>query len=229
MRYAFDEHPQISVGIIGEESRFPIRRVYNVARNYKKHVVEMGGELATNIPAYFLKPCDSVVECPAKIAYPMGTKDCHHEIELVVALGQGGVNIGSNEVEDMIYGYGVGIDLTRRDLQDITKKKRGPWDTAKSFDNSAPLSQINKASEIGHPKSGKIWLDINGERRQEGNISDLIVSVSELLVDLSTLYELKAGDLIYTGTPAGVGPIHKGDHITGGVEGVGELSLVILG
>lgn len=189
----------------------------------------MGGEPAINTPAYFLKPCDSVVECPAKIAYPMGTKDCHHEIELVVALGHGGVNIGSNEVEDMIYGYGVGIDLTRRDLQAIAKKKTGPWDTAKSFDNSAPLSQINKASEIGHPKSGEIWLDINGERRQEGDISDLIISVSDLLSDLSTLYELKAGDLIYTGTPAGVGPIHKGDHITGGVEGVGELSLVILG
>jgi len=187
----------------------------------------MGGDPEIFTPAYFLKPRDAIVECPAEIPYPMGTEDCHYEIELVIALGRDGVNVTPSEVEDMIYGYAVGLDLTRRDLQAIAKKKAAPWDTSKAFDRSAPISQIRKASEIRHLKSGSIWLNVNGEKRQEGDISDLIVPVCELILDLSKLFELKAGDLIFTGTPEGVGPIHKGDHLEGVVEGVGELSLKI--
>ena len=202
-----------TVAVAGSALVFPVRRIFCVGRNYPEHAREMGASDVRAPPFFFTKPADAVMPSGSAVPYPSRTSDFHHEIELVVALG----------AEREIYGYAVGNDLTRRDVQAAMKKEGKPWDTAKGFDHSAPVSPIARAADIGHPERGRIWLEVNGKLRQEGDIGDMIWRVPEIVAELATWFELEAGDLIFTGTPAGVGPLKPGDRVRGGVDGVGLL------
>jgi fumarylpyruvate hydrolase len=224
--YFFDVK-QPSVTVSGSDRLFPVHRIYCVGKNYAAHTREMGGDPDRQPPVFFMKPADAVAPSGTTVPYPPATNDLHHEIELVVAIGGSGRNIDASSARDRIFGYAVGIDLTRRDLQGLAKGKGGPWDTAKSFESSAPITPIHEVSEIGHPDSGRIWIAVNGDVRQDGDISDMIWSVPETIAELSSLFALAPGDLIFTGTPAGVGAVVSGDHITGGVEGIEEISIQI--
>lgn len=214
--------------VSGSDDRFPVHRIYCIGRNYADHVREMGGEPDRAPPVYFLKPADSIVPGGGEVRYPPRTESLHHEIELVVAIGRGGENISADAAEQHIFGYAVGIDLTRRDLQAAAKETAGPWDTAKSFEQAAPISPLRPAEEIGHPLGGRIWLAHNGNVRQEADLGDMIWSIREAIADLSTLFTLAPGDLLFTGTPAGVGAVAKGDKLSGGVAGVGELEITMV-
>lgn len=187
----------------------------------------MGYDVKRSKPFYFAKPADAIVLSGATVDYPPLTEDLHHEIELVVAIGKRGSNVSVDEALDYVFGYAVGIDLTRRDLQRAAKEKARPWETAKGFDQSAPISAIHRAEDIGHPSSGRIWLAVNGQIRQDAGLNELIWNVSESIAELSTLFELAPGDLLYTGTPAGVGPLNPGDEVTGGIEGIDEIRIKI--
>lgn len=224
--YFFDPE-QCSVNVAGSAHLFPVHRVYCVGRNYAAHAREMGDNPEREPPFFFMKPADAVVQSPAAISYPPRTNNLHHEIELVVAVGTAGQNIDASRANDLIFGYATGIDLTRRDLQSESKDKGRPWDTGKSFEQAAPVSAIHQVGDIGHPTTGRIWLAVNGDVRQEGNIGDMIWNVSEIIAELSTLFALAPGDLIFTGTPAGVGAVTGGDHLTGGVDGVDEIMIDI--
>lgn len=213
-----------TVEIAGSDDRFPVRRIFCVGRNYAEHAREMGGAPDREPPFFFSKPADALVEANADIAMPPRTANLHHEIELVAALGSGGRDIGQDRAIETIFGYAAGNDLTRRDLQADAKAAGRPWDMAKGFDASAVISPIRRAEEIGHPAKARIWLTVNGEARQEGDIADMIWPVADIVAELSTYVELKAGDLIYSGTPAGVGRIVAGDLVEGGVEGVGTIA-----
>lgn len=219
--------PQPSVPVSGTDQQFPVRRIYCIGRNYEKHVAEMGYDVKRSKPFYFAKPADAIVLSGATVNYPPLTEDLHHEIELVVAIGKRGSNVSVDEALDYVFGYAVGIDLTRRDLQRAAKEKARPWETAKGFDQSAPISAIHRAEDIGHPSSGRIWLAVNGQIRQDAGLNELIWNVSESIAELSTLFELAPGDLLYTGTPAGVGPLNPGDEVTGGIEGIDEIRIRI--
>ena len=219
--------PQPSVPVSGTDQQFPVRRIYCIGRNYEKHVAEMGYDVKRSKPFYFAKPADAIVLSGATVDYPPLTEDLHHEIELVVAIGKRGSNVSVDEALDYVFGYAVGIDLTRRDLQRAAKEKARPWETAKGFDQSAPISAIHRAEDIGHPSSGRIWLAVNGQIRQDAGLNELIWNVSESIAELSTLFELAPGDLLYTGTPAGVGPLNPGDEVTGGIEGIDEIRIKI--
>ncbi|MDA0679158.1 MAG: fumarylacetoacetate hydrolase family protein [Proteobacteria bacterium] len=221
------EVPQPGVAIDGSDDRYPVRRIYCIGRNYGAHAREMGHDPDREPPFYFMKPADAVVENGSSVAYPSRTADFHHEIELVVAIGKRGSNIEKNQALNYVYGYAVGIDFTRRDLQQEAKKLGRPWDTAKGFDESAPISAIHTVTDIGHPASGRIWLAVNDEVRQNGDLSELIWGVAESVAELSTLFRLEPGDLLFTGTPAGVGPVLAGDRITGGIEGIDEIAITI--
>ncbi|MDH3989054.1 MAG: fumarylacetoacetate hydrolase family protein [Gammaproteobacteria bacterium] len=218
---------QPSVPVSGTDHQFPVRRIYCIGRNYEKHVAEMGYDVKRSKPFYFAKPADAIVLSGATVDYPPLTEDLHHEIELVVAIGKRGSNVSVDEALDYVFGYAVGIDLTRRDLQRAAKEKARPWETAKGFDQSAPISAIHRAEDIGHPSSGRIWLAVNGQIRQDAGLNELIWNVSESIAELSTLFELAPGDLLYTGTPAGVGPLNPGDEVTGGIEGIDEIRIKI--
>lgn len=224
------EVPQPLVPIVGRDSGFPVHRIYCVARNYAEHAKEMGGT-GREPPFFFMKPADAVlpvaVGSTGHMAYPPKTADLHHELEMVVALGKGGRNIAAADAPAHVFGYAVGLDMTRRDLQAELKKHGRPWDIAKGFDQSAPISAIRTAADIGHPQRGAVRLEVNGEMRQRGDLSDMIWSVPEIIAILSEYYELQAGDLIFTGTPAGVGPVQRGDALRGSVEGVGELLVAV--
>ncbi|MFC5373701.1 fumarylacetoacetate hydrolase family protein [Brevundimonas faecalis] len=213
-----------SVEIAGDARRFPIRRIFCVGKNYADHAREMGGDPTREPPFFFSKPADAVVAGTADIAMPSRTADLHHEIELVIALGRGGANIASEDALAAVFGYAVGNDLTRRDLQADAKAGGRPWDMAKGFDHSAVLSPIRPAAEIGHPSNARIWLSVNGTMRQDGDIVDMIWPVADIIAELSTYVELKPGDLIYTGTPAGVGRIKSGDLVEGGIDGIGAIA-----
>ena len=215
---------QPSAEIAGDARRFPIRRIFCVGKNYADHAREMGGDPTREPPFFFSKPADAVVSGTADIAMPSRTDNLHHEIELVVALGQGGSNIAAQDALAAVFGYAVGNDLTRRDLQADAKAGGRPWDMAKGFDHSAVLSPIRPAAEIGHPSAVRIWLTINGVIRQDGDIADMIWPVADIIAELSTYVELKPGDLIYTGTPAGVGRISPGDVVEGGIDGIGAIA-----
>jgi fumarylpyruvate hydrolase len=210
------------VDIEGSGERFPVHRIYCVGRNYAEHTREMGGDPEREPPVFFTKPADAVVASNTTIPYPPRTSNLHHEIELVVAIGRAGRNIPREQAPEHVFGYAVGNDLTRRDLQHASKQKGLPWDTAKAFDHSAPIAAIRPATR-GHVAQGKIWLSVNGQLRQESDIKDMIWSVPEIIAELSTLFELKPGDLIFTGTPAGVGVLKPGDRIEGGIEGLAAL------
>lgn len=221
------ELQQPSVAIAGGDDRYPVRRVYCVGRNYGAHAREMGHDPDREPPFYFMKPADAVINGVDVVHYPPRTSDLHHEVELVVAMGKGGSDIPGSQALDYVFGYAVGIDLTRRDLQKEAKSLGRPWDTAKGFDESAPVSAIHPAAGLGHPSSGRIWLTVNDEMRQLGDLNELIWDVAESVAELSTFFRLEAGDLIFTGTPAGVGPVKVGDTIIGGIEGIDEIKITI--
>ncbi|MGU9824341.1 fumarylacetoacetate hydrolase family protein [Pseudomonas sp. LF242] len=225
--YVFTPEQIPSLAIHGSAARFPLRRVFCVGRNYGEHTREMGHDPDREPPFFFMKPADAVVPAEGVIAYPPLTADLHHEVELVVAIGKGGVNIRPEDALSHVWGYGVGIDLTRRDLQAQAKKLARPWEWGKAFDESAPTTALQPVSAIGHPSTGKIWLKVNGEQRQVGDLADLIWSVSDVISYASESMALKAGDLIFTGTPAGVGAVQPGDVLTAGVDGIGELSFTL--
>lgn len=210
--------------IAGGAQRFPIRRIFCVGKNYADHAREMGGDPLREPPFFFSKPADAVVSGTADIAMPSRTADLHHEIELVVALGRGGASIAAQDALATVFGYAVGNDLTRRDLQADAKAGARPWDMAKGFDHSAVLSPIRPVAEIGHPATARIWLSVNGALRQDGDIADMIWPVADIIAELSTYVELQPGDLIYSGTPAGVGRIGPGDLVEGGIDGIGTIA-----
>ena len=212
-----------SAAIAGSDARFPVRRIFCIGRNYAEHAAEMGASVDRGNPVFFCKPADALVADGATIPYPLATKELHHEVEMVVALHSGGTDIAEADALAHVFGYAVGLDLTRRDLQAIAKAKGMPWDTAKAFDHSAPLSAIRAAAEIGHPQHAALTLEVNGQLRQQSDIAQMIFSVPEILARLSRLFELKAGDLVFTGTPAGVGPLMRGDAVQARLAGVAEL------
>ncbi|MBS0421585.1 MAG: fumarylacetoacetate hydrolase family protein [Proteobacteria bacterium] len=215
-----------SVAIAGSEQRFPVRRIYCVGRNYSDHVREMGSD-PKEPPVFFTKPADAIVASGTAVPYPPRTENFHYEVELVVAIGGSGRNISAARALDRVFGYAVGNDLTRRDLQGAAKKKGAPWDTGKAFDASAPIGAIRPAS-LGHVERGPIWLKVNGETKQQADLSEMIWSVPDIIAELSTLFELRAGDLIYTGTPAGVGPLKPGDRLECGIDGLETLTNTIV-
>ena len=219
--------PIASVEVAGSDDRFPVRRIYCIGRNYLAHRKEMGHD-DRKPPFYFQKPADALLASGGEFPYPPQTENVHFEIELVVAIATGGFDIPVEDALDHVYGYGLGIDMTRRDLQSQAKKDGRPWDSAKGFDHSAPISAIRPVSEIGHPDSGRIWLAVNGEVRQDSDLNLQIWNVQEGISHLSKLYEVAPGDLIYTGTPDGVGPIQVGDQITAGIDGIGELEIKVI-
>jgi fumarylpyruvate hydrolase len=224
MSYVIAPPQQVSVPVRATNLRFPVRRIYCVGRNYNDHVAEMGGIPGREPPFFFQKPADAIL-LTGEFPYPAQSKSVHFEVELVVALQSGGNNISAAEATAHIYGYAVGIDMTRRDLQAEAKKLARPWEVAKAFDHSAPISEIVPRSEIGSLQDAAITLSVNGVQKQHSNISEMIWSVPEIIAELSRLFELHAGDIIFTGTPAGVGPLNVGDSLAAAIAHIGELSL----
>lgn len=220
-----------SLAVTGSGERFPVRRVYCVGRNYAEHSKEMGGT-GKEEPFFFAKPADAILNVASgtvgQMPYPTATNNLHHEIELVLVLSAGGKDLTVAQAADCIWGYAIGLDMTRRDLQAIAKKAGRPWETAKAFDYSAPISEVLPAANIDSLSSGNISLKVNGELRQQGDLSDMIWQPAEALSYLSTLFELKAGDLLFTGTPAGVGAVQRGDLLTAEISGIGSLELKIV-
>jgi fumarylpyruvate hydrolase len=228
MAFVFSPQAPAALPIAGSAEFFPVRRVYCVGRNYADHAREMGALAQAEgrePPFFFMKPGDAVVggEGELAIAYPPLTNNLHHEVELVVALGAGGAAVAVDRAKDLIFGYTVGLDLTRRDIQAKAKEKGHPWDMGKGFDQSAVLGPIRPVAAAGHPDRGRIWLGINGDIRQNGDLAAMMWKVADIIANLSTSVRLAPGDLIYSGTPAGVGPLQRGDVLTAGVDGVGEL------
>jgi fumarylpyruvate hydrolase len=223
MRYAIPPSPPVALPIDGTDGVFPVARVFCVGRNYAEHAVEMGHDPDREPPFFFMKPATAVVPNGGHLPFPVATDDLHHEIELVVALGRGGKGIALERALEHVFGYGVGLDMTRRDLQAHAKEMGRPWDMAKGFDRSAPISAIRTADAIGHPNAGAIWLRVNGELRQAGDLAQQIWKVPETIAYLSTLVELRPGDLIMTGTPKGVGRVVPGDRLEAHIDGVGDL------
>lgn len=227
-RYAFPPPPQPALPIRGSDALYPVHRIYCVGRNFADHAIEMGHDPDREPPFFFQKNPDSLVLDGGEFPYPDATKDVHHELELVVALGEGGRDIPLDRALDHVFGYAVGLDMTRRDLQGAAKKLGRPWEVGKAFEHAAPCSALVPAKEIGHPGKGRVWLEVNGETRQNGDLAQLIWKVPEVISYLSGLFVLRPGDLIFTGTPAGVGAVHRGDRLRGGVDGVGELSVTVV-
>ena len=225
--YSFSPAPLPSIAIDGDTARFPVRRIFCVGRNCAAHAREMGNDPDREPPFFFTKPADSACDADGPVPYPPLTQDLHHEMELVVAIGDGGANIASDRAHAHIWGYGAGIDLTRRDLQSEAKKLGRPWDWAKGFDRSAPIAPLVPASRIGHPAKGRITLSVNGDIRQDGDLADQIWSVPDIVAICSQSVTLAPGDLIFTGTPAGVGALVPGDLLEGRIEGVAKISLTI--
>jgi fumarylpyruvate hydrolase len=228
MTYVVPAPAQTSVEVAGTGQRFPVHRIYCVGRNYAAHAREMGMDPEREPPIFFSKPADAVVPNGAPVPYPPRTGNLHHEIELVVAIGTGGRDIPLASALAHVFGYAVGNDLTRRDLQFAAREKGQPWDVSKGFDRSAPVTAIRRAAEVGHPERGRIWIEVNGELRQQADLSEMIWSVPEIVAELSTLFDLAPGDLIFTGTPAGVGPVQRGDSLVGGIDGLETLRTTIV-
>jgi fumarylpyruvate hydrolase len=224
--YVITPPPQAAIAVAGTDKAFPVRRIWCVGRNYLEHIREMGQD-EREPPFFFAKPADAIVPDGGTAPYPSLTKDMHHEVELVVALKSGGRNIPTDKALGCIYGYGVGIDLTRRDLQIASRDIKRPWEVGKAFDHSAPCGPLKPAAEIGHPSKGRIVLKVNGKVRQDGDLNQMIWNVPEVISKLSEMVELAAGDIIMTGTPSGVAATVAGDKIECEVEGVGRLSVTI--
>lgn len=217
-----------SLPVAGSARRFPVRRVYCVGRNYAAHAIEMGHDPDREDPFFFQKNPDGLLPGGGRFPYPAATGDVHHEVELVVALASGGIHIAVEDALTHVYGYAVGIDMTRRDLQAAAKKAGRPWEAAKAFEHAAPCSAVSPAADVGHPVRGAVTLEVNGEMRQSGDLAQLIWKVPEIISHLSGLFTLAAGDLVFTGTPAGVGPVARGDRLRGRVEGVGEIEVEVV-
>ena len=238
MTYLFSPYPTVSLPIVGRAERFPVRRVYCVGRNYAEHAREMGAD-DRELPFFFSKPADALVpvvgEAPQPVAYPPATANLQHEVELVLAIGPGVLELGRRgqdipvpEALGAVFGYAVGFDLTRRDLQQRAKEKAHPWELGKGFDQSGPIGPILPATVAGHPEAGGIWLEVNGERRQSGDLGQMSWKVAEVVANLSTYLRLAPGDLIFTGTPGGVSTVVRGDVLRGGVQGVGEIAITLV-
>lgn len=227
MKYTFPCTPSVCLPVKGIDEVFPVRRVYCVAANYAQHAIEMGSD-GREPPAFFSKPVDVLVPEGGNIHYPSKTTKLQHEVELVVALGRGGENIPVDEALEHVYGYAIGIDLTRRDLQMQAKENGKPWEMSKAFEQSAPIGHIIPASMLGHPAEGSIWLTVNGVMKQEGDLSQMTWSVAEIIANLSSYIRLSAGDLIFTGTPSGVSTIVSGDRIECGMSGCDSLLINIV-
>jgi len=225
-RYVITPAPQPAIAVAGSRKLFPVRRIWCVGRNYLEHIREMGQD-EREPPFFFAKPADAIVPDGATVPYPPLTKDLHHEVELVVALKSGGRNVDVKRANDCIYGYGVGIDLTRRDLQIASRDVKRPWEVGKAFDASAPCGALKPASEIGHPAKGRIALTCNGKVRQDGDLAQMIWNVPEVIGKLSEMVELAAGDIIMTGTPSGVAATVPGDRLECEVAGVGTLTVAM--
>ncbi|WP_373086299.1 fumarylacetoacetate hydrolase family protein [Sneathiella sp.] len=228
MNYVFAPQEIPSVAVEGTEDRFPVRRIFCVGRNYAEHAREMGGDPDREPPFFFTKPADAVVESGTDIPYPKATANFHYEMELVVAIGEAGENIEQEDARRHIFGYATGIDLTRRDLQKIAKDKGRPWDSGKAFDQSAPCGTLTPAANAVGLETSKIWLTVNDETRQLASIADLIWSIDDVIAFLSREFMLQPGDLIYTGTPAGVGPLERGDHVKGHIDGLSPIEIKII-
>jgi fumarylpyruvate hydrolase len=226
--YVLPLPPVASVAVAGSADRFPVRRIFCVGRNYEAHAREMGKDPTREKPFFFMKPADAIIDTGSEMPYPPETKNLHYEIELVVAIGTGGFEIAEEDALNHVWGYGVGIDLTRRDLQNQAKDAGRPWEWGKAFDKSAPMAPLHPVAEVGHPAKGRIWLSVNGTVKQDQDIADLIWSVPEIIAFASRSMRLEAGDLIMTGTPSGVGPIVAGDKVAGGVDGLGEIALTVI-
>ncbi len=225
--YAFSPPEQATLSISGTTDRFPVHRVYCVGRNYAAHAVEMGHDPDKEPPFFFQKNPDNLVPDATTFPYPKASEDVHHEIELLVALKSGGEDIPVENALDCVFGYGVSLDMTRRDLQGEMKKMGRPWEIGKAFEMSAPAGPIMPVSAVGHPDAGDIWLKINDELRQSGDLNQMIWKTPEMISILSTLFTLQPGDVILTGTPAGVGPVQRGDNLHGHVAGVGDLVVTV--
>jgi fumarylpyruvate hydrolase len=216
------------IPIAGSDARFPVHRIYCIGRNYADHAKEMGASVERTQPMFFMKPADAVVADGADVPYPSATQDLHHEVEMIVALARGGRDIAREHALDCVFGYGVGLDLTRRDLQAVAKAKGHPWDAAKGFDASAPVSMLHRVEDIGHPRTGCLSLDVNGARRQQADISEMIFDVAAIIHELSKLWTLAPGDLIFTGTPAGVAVLQRNDRVHARLDGIVELETRIV-
>jgi fumarylpyruvate hydrolase len=225
MNYAVDFRAAPALPVAESNQVFPVGRIYCVGRNYAEHAREMGHDPDREPPFFFMKPADAIVPSGATIPYPQATRDLHHEIEMIVAIGRDGADIPLERALDHVFGYGVGLDMTRRDLQGEAKKLGRPWEMGKAFDNSAPCTALKTAAMIGHPAKGAIWLKVNGKVTQKGDLSEMIWNVPETIAYLSKLVTLRSGDLIMSGTPAGVGPVKAGDRLEGHVDGVGDLTV----
>ena len=238
MDYVFAPAPAVTVpvaetaGAAGAGRQFPVRRIYCVGRNYEAHAREMGHDPDREPPFFFSKPADAVLNvapgATGEFPYPACSTNVHYEMELVVAIGKAGANIPVERALEHVYGYALGLDMTRRDLQAEAKKLGRPWETAKGFDHSAPIGPIHPVARVGHIDSGAIWLEVNGAEKQRSDVSQLIWSTPETIAYLSTLFALRPGDLIFTGTPEGVGAIVKGDSMRGGIDGLGEFSVRVV-
>jgi len=230
--YVFEPEAQVTVPVAGTDALFPVRRLYCVGRNYAAHAREMGSDPDREPPFFFCKPDNSIVVVEpgqtAEFAYPSQSSNVHHEIELVVAIGRSGRDIPAEQALAHVYGYTVGLDMTRRDLQFKMRDKGRPWELGKAFDQSAPIATIHPVSAVGHPAAGAIWLQVDGVDRQRSDINALIWSVSEIIANLSTFFELQPADLIYTGTPEGVGKVERGQTMKGGIDGLGELQVKVV-
>ena len=227
MGYVFEPAPQPTLSVAGSEDRIPVRRIFCIGRNYAAHAREMGKDPDRDPPFFFTKPADAIVQYGETVAYPPETENFHYEAELVVAIGKGGAGIAEAQALDHVYGYAIGNDLTRRDLQLEAREKGRPWDWGKAFDRSAPIGPIHKAELVGHLSEGSIRLSVNGEVKQDGNLNELIWDVPEVVSIISHAMTLCPGDIIMTGTPAGVGPLVPGDVCVVSIDGLGELTTTV--
>lgn len=228
MDYVFQPEAIPSLAVSGSDKRYPVRRIYCVGRNYAEHAREMGADPKSEPPCFFTKPANAIVSGGQPAHYPPRSNNLHHEIELVVAIGKGGADIAVADAWDHVFGFAAGLDLTRRDLQAAAKKAGQPWDTGKAFDESAPISELHTLEQTGRLDRGRIWLRVNGELRQDADVSELTWSIPEIIAELSSLFTLAAGDLIFTGTPAGVGALQRGDVLEGGIDGVAIVNVTII-
>lgn len=225
--YLFPPTEPRSLAVIGEEGRYPVNRIFCVGRNYEDHAKEMGAEVDREAPFYFTKGVHAVFPSGGVLRYPPGTEDFHYETELVVAIGAPAFRLPKEKAASVIFGYGIGLDMTRRDLQARSKERRQPWDTAKDVEESAVLSSLTRQSDMAPIAAQRIWLEVNGQTRQDSDLSKMVWSIPEIIQDLSSLYRLAPGDLIMTGTPAGVGAVKAGDKLLARIDGLSDLSVTI--
>ena len=228
MSFVIDPAPPVTIPVAGVEAVFPVNNIYCVGRNYADHAIEMGGDPNREAPFFFMKPAYAVSTNGVAVSYPSHSMDVHHELEMVVALANGGVDISLDKAMGLVYGYSIGVDMTRRDLQAEAKDKRRPWEAGKTFAQAAPLADLLPISETGEINAAEIQLVINGAVRQQGNVNQMIWKVAEIISRLSEMFLLQAGDLIFTGTPAGVGPVEIGDEVNATLTGLPELNFKVV-